>query len=51
MLDTPVMPKPFRQFVAHVCAYMVILKTWDEGDFSRVRNPVEYPDDLSAYIG
>ena len=50
LLDSPTMPKPLRQFVAHVCAYIVVMRCWEDGDLSVVRCPVVYPQDLGSYV-
>ena len=50
LLDTPFLPATLRQYMAHTCAWRVILKMWDAGDYSMIRCAVAYPKDLRKFV-
>lgn len=49
LLDSPSINPLLLQFVAHVSAYRVILKLWEEGAFNEW-SAVSYPDKLPEYV-
>lgn len=49
LLDTPSVHPLLLQYVAHVSAYSVILKRWEEGAFEEW-SVVPYPDKLLEYV-
>jgi len=50
LLDTPFLPATLRQYMAHTCAWRVILKMWEAGDYSMIRCAVAYPKDLRKFV-
>jgi len=43
------MPDEILRFVAHVATYRAILAKWEEGDFSELYSPIEFPASLGSY--
>src|SRR5262249_16273891 len=37
------MPQCLLDFCAHVAGYEVVLKQWEQGDYSTLLSPIEYP--------
>jgi hypothetical protein len=44
------MPKSFLDFLEHVQGYKVVLKKWEDGDFSEYTSSVNFPKDFSLEI-
>jgi len=44
------MPSCLLQFVAHVSAYTVLIKQWEQGDFSQEFALIEFPKEIHLYV-
>ena len=44
------MPTCLLNFIAHVAAYKVVIKKWEQGDFSEHLSTIGFPDDLGDYV-
>ena len=44
------MPQSFIDFLAHVQGHKVVLKKWEDGDFSEYTSSINFPEVLSLEI-
>ncbi|QPC81683.1 hypothetical protein G4Y79_18610 [Phototrophicus methaneseepsis] len=49
LLIEEAMPTCILNFLAHVAAYKVVLKKWDEGDLSDYTSIINYPREIEEY--